>query len=74
MLGILVSVVKLSEMATIVPGASLFAFGALILVLAAAQAALDPDLVWSRVPVAARSVAAAARRATIIWPAMSANW
>lgn len=49
MLGILVSVVKLSEMATIVPGASLFAFVFLILVLAAAQAALDPDLVWSRV-------------------------
>ncbi len=53
MLGILVSVVKLSEMATIVPGASLFAFAALILILAAAQAALDPDLVWSRVPLAA---------------------
>ncbi|MBK1718676.1 paraquat-inducible protein A [Thiocystis violacea] len=51
MLGILVSVVKLSERATIVPGASLFAFGALILVLAAAQAALDPDLIWSRVPL-----------------------
>jgi paraquat-inducible protein A len=52
MLGILVSVVKLSEMATIVPGASLFAFAALIFVLAAAQASLDPDLVWSRVAVA----------------------
>jgi len=51
MLGILVAVVKLSEMATIVPGVSLFAFAALILVLAAAQASLDPDLVWSRVPV-----------------------
>lgn len=50
MMGILVSVVKLSEMATIIPGTSLFAFGVLILVLAAAQAALDPDLVWSRVP------------------------
>ena len=50
MLGILVSVVKLSEMATILPGPSLFAFGVLIFVLAAAQAALDPDLVWSRVP------------------------
>ncbi|MCG6897901.1 MAG: paraquat-inducible protein A [Thiocapsa sp.] len=54
MLGILVSVVKLSEMATIVPGTSLFAFAVLILVLAAAQAALDPDLVWSRVPVLPR--------------------
>ncbi|MBN2886347.1 MAG: paraquat-inducible protein A, partial [Chromatiaceae bacterium] len=49
MLGILVAVVKLSDMATIVPGVSLFAFGALIFVLAAAQTALDPDLVWSRV-------------------------
>jgi paraquat-inducible protein A len=53
MLGILVSVVKLSDMATIIPGTSLFAFGVLIFVLAAAQAALDPDIVWSRVPIAA---------------------
>lgn len=53
MLGILVSVVKLSDMATIIPGASLFAFGVLILVLAAAQAALDPDLVWARLPTGA---------------------
>lgn len=53
MLGILVSVVKLSDMATIIPGASLFAFAALIFVLAAAQAALDPDIVWERVPVPA---------------------
>jgi paraquat-inducible protein A len=53
MLGILVSVVKLSDMATIIPGTSLFAFGALIFILAAAQAALDPDIVWSRVPVPA---------------------
>ncbi|MFD2110615.1 paraquat-inducible protein A [Thiorhodococcus fuscus] len=52
MVGILVSVVKLSEMATMVPGAALFAFGALILVLAGAQSALDPDQVWSRVPLA----------------------
>jgi paraquat-inducible protein A len=51
MLGILVSVVKLADMATIVPGTSLFAFGVLIFVLAAAQNNLDPDIVWSRVPV-----------------------
>ncbi|MFZ0789377.1 MAG: paraquat-inducible protein A [Chromatiaceae bacterium] len=51
MLGILVSVVKLSDMAHIVPGISLFAFLILIFVLAAAQASLDPDLVWSRVAV-----------------------
>ena len=51
MLGILVAVVKLSDMATLVPGTSLFAFVVLIFVLAAAQAALDPDIVWSAVPL-----------------------
>ena len=49
MLGILVSTVKLADMATIIPGISLFAFVVLIFILAAAQAALDPDVVWSRI-------------------------
>ncbi len=51
MLGILVAVVKLSDMATLVPGTALFAFVVLILVLAWAQAALDPDIVWSAIPL-----------------------
>jgi paraquat-inducible protein A len=51
MLGILVSVVKLLDMASIVPGISLYAFAILIFVLAGAQNALDPDIVWSRVPM-----------------------
>ncbi|KAA6186988.1 paraquat-inducible protein A [Thiohalocapsa marina] len=51
MIGILVSVVKLTDMATIVPGPALFSFVVLIFVLAAAQAALDPDIVWARVPL-----------------------
>ena len=51
LLGILVAVVKMAEMATMVPGTALFAFVILIFVLAAAQAALDPSLVWSRIPV-----------------------
>ncbi len=50
MLGILVSTVKLASMAAIVPGTGLYAFGLLIFVLAAAQASLDPDIVWSRLP------------------------
>lgn len=54
LIGILVSVVKLADMATIVPGTSLFAFVLLIFVLAAAQAALDPDIVWERVPLPER--------------------
>jgi paraquat-inducible protein A len=48
MLGILVALVKLGKMATIVPGISVFAFGLLVLVMAAAISALDPQLLWER--------------------------
>jgi len=48
MLGILVAVVKLDQMASIVPGIGLWSFAALIFVLAAAAASLDPRLVWER--------------------------
>lgn len=48
MLGILVALVKLGKMATIVPGISVFAFGLLVLVMAAAINALDPQLLWER--------------------------
>ena len=49
MLGILVALVKLGKMATIVPGISVFAFGGLVLVMAAAVTTLDPHLVWEQV-------------------------
>lgn len=48
MLGILVAFVKLAKMATIIPGIALYAFMALIFVLAASAAALDPQMVWTR--------------------------
>lgn len=48
MLGILVALVKLGRMATIVPGVSIFAFGLLVLVMAAAVSSLDPPLLWER--------------------------
>jgi len=48
MLGILVALVKLGKMATIVPGISVFAFGLLVLVMAAAISVLDPPLLWDR--------------------------
>jgi len=51
MLGILVSIVKLAKMATIVPGVAVFAFMALIFVLAASLAVLDPHAVWERVKI-----------------------
>ena len=46
MLGILVSVVKLGKMATIIPGLALYAFMALIFILAAMVATLDEHLIW----------------------------
>ena len=47
-LGILVSVVKLSKMATIVPGPALFSFLALVFVVAAVNASLDPFTIWKK--------------------------
>ncbi len=48
LLGILVSVVKLVKMATIIPGVALFAFLALIFVLAAMMVTLDEHQIWER--------------------------
>lgn len=50
-LGIFVSAVKLADFGTILPGLALGAFLILIIVLAAAQASIDPDRIWSLVPV-----------------------
>jgi paraquat-inducible protein A len=52
MLGILVAMVKLSSLATMVAGVAVFAFGALIVVLAAAATVFEPRLIWERVEVA----------------------
>lgn len=49
MLGIIVSGFKLIKMATILPGLALFAFFALICVLAAILVTLDDHLVWGKV-------------------------
>jgi paraquat-inducible protein A len=47
-LGILVSVFKLAKMASIIPGIALFAFLALVFVLAAISASLDSRAVWEK--------------------------
>lgn len=54
LIGICVALVKLSDMADIVPGLALYAFGLLIPVLAAAAAFLDEELVWRRIGEGAR--------------------
>jgi paraquat-inducible protein A len=51
MLGALVSIVKLGQMAAVIPGMALYSIGALILVLAAANSAFNPREVWSRLPI-----------------------
>ena len=48
MIGILVAMVKLTKMASIVPGVAVFSFAALILVLTAVGTTLEPRMVWER--------------------------
>ena len=61
MLGLLVSVVKLQDLATIVPGIALYALVGLLVVSAAAVASFDPGTLWPRVgPVAQGEGSAAA--------------
>ncbi len=48
LLGVLVAYVKLVELATIELGIALYSFVALIVVMAAADASLDPRIVWDR--------------------------
>jgi paraquat-inducible protein A len=48
-LGMLVALVKLAAIATVVPGVALWAFGAVMLLLAAAAAGFEPNDVWTRI-------------------------
>jgi paraquat-inducible protein A len=47
-LGMLVALVKLAVIASVVPGVSLWAFGAVMILLAAAAASFDPRELWVR--------------------------
>lgn len=58
MLGLLVSVVKLQDLATIVPGVAFYAFIGLLVVSAAAAASFDPATLWPRMGPAPDSAAA----------------
>lgn len=49
MLGILVALVKLGDIATILPGPAVYAFGCLIFSLAFAVSSVDAHLVWKRI-------------------------
>lgn len=49
LIGVLVSLTKIAEYATVIPGVALFALGALVFVLAGMQTVFDPREVWRRV-------------------------
>jgi paraquat-inducible protein A len=51
-LGMLVALVKLAAIASVVPGISLWAFGTVMVLLAAAGATFDPHDIWARIDVA----------------------
>jgi len=49
LLGVLVALIKIADYATVIPGLALFVLGALVFLLAAMQASLDPREVWDRI-------------------------
>ena len=49
MLGVLVALVKIAELATVTPGVGMYATGLLVLLLPAIAVAFDPEEVWTRV-------------------------
>ena len=49
LIGVLVALVKLVGMAEVIPGLALWSFALMIIILAAASANLDPQIVWKRV-------------------------
>jgi paraquat-inducible protein A len=62
LLGILVALIKIAELATVAPGIGMYAVGALILLLPAIMVTFDPREVWERVEWADGSVGAGAVR------------
>jgi len=48
MLGVLIAIVKLLDLASVIPGISLYCFAALIVLSAAAHANMDASVIWPR--------------------------
>ncbi|OPY90269.1 MAG: Inner membrane protein YebS [Syntrophus sp. PtaU1.Bin208] len=49
MLGILVALIKIADLATVIPGIGMFAVGVLIMLIAAMTVSLDPQELWRRI-------------------------
>ena len=48
-LGILVALIKIAELATVVPGIAMYAIGALVVLFAAIMFTADPHEAWKRI-------------------------
>jgi len=48
-LGVLVALIKIAELAKVIPGLALFVLGVLVFLIAAIEASFDPREVWQRV-------------------------
>jgi paraquat-inducible protein A len=62
MLGILVALVKIAELATVTPGIGMYAVGLLVILLPAIMVNFDPGEVWRRVEWADGTARAASAR------------
>jgi paraquat-inducible protein A len=74
MLGVLVALIKIAELASVIPGIALYTLGVLIVLLAAIQASFDPHEAWLRVTWVEREErvqAAAATRPSGVTPRVS---
>lgn len=49
LLGVLVALIKIAELATVIPGMALFVLGGLVLILTWMQTTFEPRDVWNRV-------------------------
>jgi len=49
MVGVLVALIKIAELATVIPGMALFVLGALVFVLTWMQTTYDPGEIWRRI-------------------------
>jgi len=64
-LGMLVALVKLAAIASVVPGIAMWAFGAVMLLLAAAASTFDPHDIWARIDIARSAASASAPAAQV---------
>jgi paraquat-inducible protein A len=49
LLGVLVALIKIAELATVIPGVGMYGVGILVLLLPAIMVSFDPGEIWKRV-------------------------